>query len=223
MSTPHEGKIVMEASPPDPFMEALSEIFDQDPKLTMNAAVATHGLQEGVVAPRPDLQNLSHLHEAIINWMLVNPARPLRECAKYFGYSQAWLSIIIHSGLFQARLKERQDEIFNQTVVPLADKLNAAAHIAVEKLTEKLESSEDPKFILEGAKTALASLGFGGGSGKNSQVVNAANVQQNFYVASPADLEAARGRMGQIGTVSPDHPALGDATPLLSAPQGENA
>lgn len=178
----------------------------------------THGQSE-----RFELKNVSHTHEAIMNWMLVNPEQPLRMCAAHFGYSQAWLSSLIHSDLFQARLKEKQDAIMSNIAGDITSKLKVTADLALDRINTQLEISSDPRFNLEAAKLALTHLGFGA---KNlaapGAIGNAQNVQQNFYVASPADLVAARGRIagggGPVSTVPSLDPAPAEATPTLDIP-----
>ncbi|MFM6926976.1 MAG: hypothetical protein ACKOX6_00840 [Bdellovibrio sp.] len=164
-------------------------------------------------APRPQLMNVSHVHDAIMNWMIANPQRSLRECAQAFGYTQSWLSTMIHSNLFQARLKEKQEAHFSGLSATLNEKLTVGADIGVTKLIEKLETSEDPKFIKETTTMMLDKLGFGAATRvAGAQQVNAGNVQNNFYMASPADLEKARGRIS--GGVLPSAEIVQvDATP----------
>lgn len=147
-------------------------------------------------APRFELKNISHVHEAVLNWMIANPSRKLSECAAAFGYTQSWLSTMIHSNLFQVALKAKQEQVFSGLAGTINEKLMAGADIGVTKLVEKLETSEDPKFIKETTTMMLEKLGFGAqtrvaGAGQ----VNAGPVQNNFYMASPEDLQQARGRI----------------------------
>lgn len=162
-------------------------------------------------APRVELKNISHVHEAVLNWLIAHPTKKLSECAAHFGYTQSWLSVMIHSNLFQAALKEKQEQVFSGLAGTINDKLMAGADIGVTKLVEKLETSEDPKFIKETTTMMLEKLGFGAqtrvaGAGQ----VNNGPVQQNFYMASPEDLQQARGRIAN-GSVLP--------LPLASAPE----
>jgi hypothetical protein len=164
-------------------------------------------------APRPQLLNVSHVHDAIMNWMIAHPDRSLRECANAFGYTQSWLSTMIHSNLFQARLKEKQAAHFSGLSATLNEKLVVGADIGVTKLVEKLETSEDPKFIKETTNMFLDKLGFGAATRvPGAQQVNAGPVQNNFYMASPADLEKARGRISGGVLPSPEIAQV-DATP----------
>jgi hypothetical protein len=111
---------------------------------------------------RFQLKSLSHTHDMVINWMLLNPDRSLRECADYFGYSQPWLSTLIHTDLFQARLKERQAVVFAQIAQTVPEKLTALSDIATEKLTEAITKSEDSKFILDAFDKVMHRAGCAG-------------------------------------------------------------
>lgn len=140
----------------------------------------------------PEIARLSHTHEAIMNWMLENPGRLLGECATHFGYSQAWLSCVIHSDVFQSRLRERQDEIGSIIAYDIPTKLRAVADIAIEKLAAQLEKSDNAGFIHETADMVLNRLGYGPHRGGGVTVNAAPQVQ---FVISRDDLALARGQI----------------------------
>ena len=137
--------------------------------------------------------SLSHTHEAVMNWMLMNPDKSLRECADQFGYTQSWLSTLIHSDIFQARLAERQEGIRVRIADSIPQKLRMAADIGVEKLASHLEKSEDPDFILDATDKLLHRLGYAPARSAGAPIAQqgSGNVQNNFFV-SAGDLEAAR-------------------------------
>jgi len=136
------------------------------------------------------LSKLSHRHDAIMNFMLLYPKKTLKECAEYFGLTQAYLSVVIHSDIFQARLRERQDAVFNGTVLHLRDKLEALAHLTVDKLMEKVSDSNDPEFIRDTAAQTLAQIGYGP-KGNPAQPAQS-NVQINIGVDSNTLAEARK-------------------------------
>jgi hypothetical protein len=151
------------------------------------------------LGPRPELKSVSHVHESVMNWMIANPQRSLAACAQEFGYTQAWLSTMIHSNLFQARLREKQDVLFGDLATSLNDKLAAGADIGVTKLVSQLERSEDPKFIKDTTTMMLDKLGFGASARLGTpNTIHNAPVQQNYYMASAADLAEARGRIMSV-------------------------
>lgn len=145
-------------------------------------------------APGSGPQKVSHRHEAILQWILTNPEKRLKDCAQEFGLTQAWLSCIVHSDAFQEKLKERQDECFSSVVVGLRERLAGVAQAAVERLGEKVEQSQDPNFLLKAADMTLKNLNPHGvgGLGGSGVTVN----QNNFYaMADRETLRKARDKM----------------------------
>lgn len=141
-----------------------------------------------------ELRRISFSHEALINWMIENPHRNLRDAAAYFDYTQAWLSSIIHSDLFQAKLAERQNAVFALVAQGIPAKLAAATDIALGKLTEKLEDTEDAKFLLDSADKLLHRMGYAPASARNPAGASGAPAltQNNTFIIGTGDLAAAR-------------------------------
>ncbi len=145
------------------------------------------------------IASLSIRHEAIMDYLIIFPERSKKECADYFGVTPTWLSQIIHSDAFQARLRERQDTKFSTLVLTLKEKMEAAGHRSVEKLAEALEAAnpeepEDRKFIASATDKVLARLGYGTARSVQSPTAQT-NVQQNFYAVDQKVLAQARSLM----------------------------
>ena len=141
-----------------------------------------------------ELVKLSTTHEMLMNWLVLNPEKSLRECADHFGYTQSWVSQIIHSDLFQHALKEKQERIALRVAESIPAKLARAADIAVEKLTDHLEKTEDPEFILSATDKILHRMGYAPQSSRNpagGPAPGSLNQQNNFFLQA-SDLEAAR-------------------------------
>lgn len=117
----------------------------------------------------PELARLSHTHHDIARFMLENPALPLSAVAQHFGYTQPWLSTIIHSGAFQAHLAELQSSADGMVIADVPARLRSIASMALDKLGDQLEFAEgtgpasrvDRTFVQETAEMALKALGFG--------------------------------------------------------------
>ena len=128
----------------------------------------------------PEIQNISHRHEQIINWLICNPDRSLGDCAKHFSYTQPWLSQIIHSDAFRVAYLRRCREVGVEAVHTTAARLGRIADTALELIEEKLALRQvSERFLGETTKTTLAALGYltpNGGPG----VVN--NTQNNIAV-----------------------------------------
>lgn len=144
---------------------------------------------------------LSHTHEQIINWLVLNPQCSMRECADHFRYTQSWLSTLVRSDLFQAALRARQEAIAVRVAESIPSKLAAVADIALDKLADMASASEDPEFILDAADKVLHRMGYAPQSSRNpagspSQFGgNGPMVQQNNFVINAGDLEEARALM----------------------------
>lgn len=170
----------------------------------------------------PSIQRVSHRHDRIIDWLIANPERPLRECAEQVGVTQAWLSCIIHSDAFQAEYHARRDSVVHPELRSLSEKLTELAHHSIEQLHKRVASGavDDPKVLMDVADKTLGKLGYGvqkGGPGGGGQV----NVQNNYYTA-PVDRESlaqARSRMHSLFS-SPDE-VRAEATQLPAPLEGE--
>lgn len=164
-----------------------------------------------------ELTRLSTTHEMLMNWLILNPEKSLRECADHFGYTQSWLSQIIHSDIFQHALKEKQNRVFLRVAESIPEKLARAADVAVEKLADHLERTEDPEFILSATDKILHRMGYAPASarnpGGNPIGAPATNVQQNFFLTA-GDLADARGLMQQAAAATPLPNAVIQAPPL---------
>jgi hypothetical protein len=142
------------------------------------------------------IQKVSATHEQIMNWLVLNPEKSMRECADAFGYTQAWLSTLVHSDAFQAKLAEKQQLVQARVCASIPEKLNRVTDVALDKLATMVEASEDPEFILNVADKALHKLGFGPATARNPQG-GTITQQNNVYMVSAEELMNARQLMGQ--------------------------
>lgn len=109
-----------------------------------------------------EIKHLSHTHEAIMEHMVANPEESLESVAKRFGYTQGWLSQLIHSSLFQAQLHYRQDVSFSEAALSVKDRISHMAHQSLKRLNERIEfGSLNNGELIDTAELALKSLGFG--------------------------------------------------------------
>lgn len=155
------------------------------------------------------LVRLSHTHEQMLNWLVLNPDKNLRECADHFGYTQSWVSSVLHSDLFQAALKDKQLAIAARVAGSIPEKLRRAADVGIEKLTTALENTEDPEFILDATDKILHRMGYAPVSARNPAGTPALGVgQQNNFFVTAGDLSAARELMQRTASASSEPVAL---------------
>lgn len=96
------------------------------------------------------------LIDQLINWMLVNPGKPMTDAAHQFKFSATWLRTVVSSDAFRARLAEKQAHVDAELLIPsLRDKLKATAERAIERLAEHVEVSANPEFILDATEMLL--------------------------------------------------------------------
>lgn len=106
----------------------------------------------------PEIQKVRYTHDALIDSIIANPSISQGELAREFGFSQAWMSIIINSDAFQERLATRKAEIVDPTLVAtVKDRLEAVAKKSLERLAERLElnSAISNRDLVEIAKFAV--------------------------------------------------------------------
>lgn len=168
-----------------------------------------------------ELARLSHTHEMLLCWLLVNPDKSLRECADHFGYTQSWLSSIIHSDLFQAELASRQQGIAAKVADSIPEKLRRAGDIAIEKLTSALEGTEDPEFILDATDKILHRMGYAPQSSRNPGGPPGHVNQQNNFFLSAGDIAEARALIGQSQQAFPPSEGRAGTGPVALPLEGE--
>lgn len=99
------------------------------------------------------ITKVSHIHECIINEMLLDPRITQAQLSEMFGYSVSWMNRLINSDSFQARLAERRNELVNPTLkARLEDRLKSAALQSVDQIQRQLNAGDN-------ADLALQSLG----------------------------------------------------------------
>jgi hypothetical protein len=134
-------------------------------------------------------------YDAIIDWMIANPGRPLRECAAHVGRTPTTLSIIINSDMFKAALAQRKADFRLIHDTGLVEKTTQLAHASLDALLEVLDKKRDKvpiDSLREISDSALSRLGYG--IEKNNSGVQVHVNGQATIVApvSQQDLEEAR-------------------------------
>lgn len=151
------------------------------------------------MAESAQIDKVGNWHEQLVTFLIANPRMKRSDVARHFQVTPAWLSTVIHSDVFQAKLAERQDECFSSATADIKARLESIAHGSLEKLEEKIETTEEVSEIREIAKLALTNLGYN--NGPNGKAPGPGLVQNNFYSVSPELLASARERiLTQHGT-----------------------
>jgi hypothetical protein len=84
-------------------------------------------------------KKVNYTHEALIELLVGHPELDQNHLARHFGYSAAWLSTIICSDAFQARLAQRREEIIDPVLrLTVEERFKALVNRSFEVLQEKL-------------------------------------------------------------------------------------
>ena len=153
-------------------------------------------------------KKLNWWYEDIINWMLINPGAKLGDAAEYFGKTQAWLSVVINSDIFKARLEERRKELNGELDDLLVYKMKRVANESFDALMERILSDDRdkipiPQLLDIGTKVTdlLDPVGVKRGKGKGNRGDELPQQQVNVQVVVPVTqnaLEEARGKIRLI-------------------------
>lgn len=109
------------------------------------------------------IQKVNWWHEAVIDWQLEYPHLKLYDCARHFGVTQSWLSVVINSDVFKELWAIRRENHSSYISSSLIDKTQALAHLTVETITEKIEKEKDNlslSALKDTADTVFRALGY---------------------------------------------------------------
>lgn len=133
----------------------------------------------GTASAANAIARVKYTHDALIDMVIANPAASQGELARMFGYTQAWVSRVMNSDAFLARLAARKEDIIDpQLVLSIDEKLRAIASKSLDVVLDKLTTAPDAKTALAAMEITTKALGYGA---RQSNL----NLQQNFVVALP--------------------------------------
>ena len=139
---------------------------------------------EGTQSAAGAITRVKYSHDAMIDLIIARPAISQGELASHFGYTQPWVSRVMNSDAFQARLAERKTELIDPTITATMDeKLRALASKSLDVVLDKLHATNSAELGLKAIELTTRALGYGA----RQQSVN---LQQNFVVALPPKAES---------------------------------
>lgn len=108
---------------------------------------------------------LHYTHQAMVDQILINPAISNEELACMFGYTASWISTVVVSDIFQAKLAARREEIIDPEIrLNVRTQFKGLLERSMEILRKKLDVPADKvpdQLAIQVAKMAGQSLGFG--------------------------------------------------------------
>lgn len=134
---------------------------------------------QGTESAKDSIKRVSYTHDALIDLHISNPVLTQGELAKHFGYTQAWISRVMNSDAFLARLAQRKEDIVDPVLtMSIDEKLKALASLSLDVVQEKLAITRNPDTALKALDSTVKALGYGA----RQQNLN---LQQNFVVQMP--------------------------------------
>ena len=102
---------------------------------------------------------LPYTHEAMIDLILAEPSVTSKELAALFGYSSPWVSRILASDSFQARIAERKAALIDPSITRRIDeRFRAIAVQSTEVLQQRLDAEEGAALALDALSVATSAM-----------------------------------------------------------------
>jgi len=87
------------------------------------------------------IARVKYTHDAMIDLIISNPAISQNLLAAHFGYTASWISQVINSDAFQARLAERRGELVDPTLLAsIEEQFKGVVARSLEVIREKLDN-----------------------------------------------------------------------------------
>ena len=131
---------------------------------------------------------VTYRHQNVIDWMLENPHRPLKEAQEATGFSPQYLYILRRSDFFRAEYDKRRREIDAELHMEMVDRWRELEEAVIEKTLLKLQGPVTERFL-----TATLDLV----REKQHPTPQAAPIQFNF-MATPEAILQARSRAEEL-------------------------
>lgn len=123
-----------------------------------------------------EIQQMSHRHHAVLDWMLLNPDRPLKHCSADLGYTKEWIYALVHTDAFQAELAQRRKQLENQVIAGVHKKMAEATDRALDIVIDALSTDDcDAGYAFAVADKGMKHIGA-------SKDIKQTNVQTNVQV-----------------------------------------
>lgn len=86
---------------------------------------------------------LTYTHDAMIDLILKEPTVTYEELAEIFGFSRGWISRVVGSDAFQARLAERKATLIDPQIArSINERLRGVTVRAIDVIADKLDKDE---------------------------------------------------------------------------------
>lgn len=128
------------------------------------------------------LQRVKYSHDAMIDLILTRPGITQTEIAATYGYTPAWVSNIIASDAFQAKLADRREQFIDPVIkASIEERLKGLVVRSIAVLNEKLDQPQvSDKVALRALELGAKGLGIGGHAPQKPTTVNLYNLKERL-------------------------------------------
>lgn len=164
---------------------------------------------QGTVSGKGAIARVRYTHDAMIDILLAKPTISQNELAAEFGFTRGWVSRVLGSDAFQARLAQRKEEVVNPEIRQnFEERLKGLALQSLDVIQEKLEATRSPDLAVKALDLSTKALGMG------ARPQNIA--QQNTYVvALPPKVEDQGAWASQAKAAVHAHKSGGHVGPIV--------
>lgn len=157
---------------------------------------------QGTASAANSIARVKYSHDGFIDLLIERPGITQGEIAATFGYTQAWVSRVMNSDAFLARMAQRKGDIVDPAIVQtLEEKFRTLASLSLDVVIDKLSTVKNPDTALKALEISSKALGYGA---RQANV----NVQQNFVVAMPNKVATPEEWAAQHSKLSERTPGL---------------
>ena len=108
----------------------------------------------------PSLKRMAYHHDAMVDLILQDPTVTSRELGEVFGLTPAWVSRVLASDSFQARLAQRKGALLDPIIArSLNDRLRTVAIRSMDIIEEKLAAEPSASYAMDALELATMGLG----------------------------------------------------------------
>lgn len=162
--------------------------------------------QPAPAAGKDAIKRVSYSHDAMIDMIVANPWINQGELARNFGYTEGWVSQVIASNAFQARLEERKNDLIDPAIrATIEENFKGLVHRSIQILMRKLDKPDgqiSDELVLKALDIASKAAGYGA-KGAQVQVNTQFVVQVPAKAASSEDWVKQNSAGGKTVTSSP--------------------
>lgn len=153
------------------------------------------------------VQKLSPTHEQMILWVMTNPGGTLREMSAAFGYTVPWLCQVVNSDMFKAALAQKMQGVEALVVADIPAKLRGVASLAVDRMAEVLQRTDDSDTIIDAFDKVMHRYGYAPNAKNGAQAgAGGTNIQNNFYL-SREEFKDVQGQLIESHAKKPSLPS----------------